>query len=332
MISSNLQADLQLWERRRIDLISLDNALERSPQKPKLSVCIPVYNAGVFLRIAISSVLLQSFTDFELIIVDDCSSDLTENVIAEFDDIRLKFYRNTRNLGLVGNWNHCLKLAQGKYITIFHQDDVMLPNNLIRYVTMLEENSTVGLVYSNIKRIDITGQVIGGHWLPSLHQPESDTVLTGKAIFEAIATYGNIIPCPAVIVRKECFEQLGSFDVRLPFATDLEMWMRIAAHYDVGYLSEPLVALRVHLEQETTKFANTGKDYWDILHALNIVFSRELPWTHLQYARQAYRTLGSQALDMARWQFRQGRISYGFRYMSVLSRALFRAYRIKQKD
>jgi hypothetical protein len=227
----------------------------------------------------------------------------------------------------VGNWNHCIELARGEYIAIFHQDDVMSPNHLNRQVAILNERSTIGFAYSNIERIDAAGQVIGGHWIPGIVQPARDTILPGEAIFEAVATYGNIIPCPTVVVRRECYERLGTFDSRLPFATDLEMWMRIAAHYDVGYLADPLVAQRVHPEQETAKFANTGRDYLDVLHALNIVFSRKLPQTHLQHSRRAYQTLRSQAIGMAKWKFHQGQIVNGLRYMCVAGMALFRAHK-----
>jgi glycosyltransferase involved in cell wall biosynthesis len=313
-------------------LSRLINPLAILPDTPKVSVCIPVYNAGEYLRSAISSVLTQCFTDFELIIVDDCSTESTETIVAEFDDARLSFHRNSQNLGLVGNWNRCLELTRGEYITIFHQDDVMFPNNLNRQVAMLNETSTIGFVYPNIRRIDAAGQVIGGHWLPGLTQPEADTILPGEAIFEAVAAYGNIIPCPAVVVRRECYERLGTFDARIPFATDLEMWMRIAANYDAGYLADPLVAHRVHPEQETAKFANTGRDYLDILHALNIVFSRKLPQTHLRHARRAYQTLRSQAISMARWKFRQGRVISALRYMSVASKASLRAYKLRGRS
>lgn len=296
------------------------------PGMPKVSVCIPVYNAGKYLQTAISSVLNQCFKDFELIIVDDCSTDSSETTVTEFDDVRLSFHRNSHNLGLVGNWNHCLELARGEYIAIFHQDDVMFPDNLMRQVEMLDENPTIGFVYSNIKRIDASGQVIGGHWLPGLIQPDVDTILPGEAIFDAVAKYGNIIPCPAVIVRRECYERLGMFDARLPFTTDMEMWMRIAADYDVGYIADPVVAMRVHSNQETASFADTGRDYLDVLHALNIMFSRKLPKTHLRHARRAYHTLSSQAIGMAKWKFRQGQIHYGLRYISVAGMSLFHAF------
>jgi glycosyltransferase involved in cell wall biosynthesis len=299
--------------------------LEILPDTPRVSVCIPVYNAGHYLRLAISSVLAQRFTDFELIIVDDCSTEKTESVLAEFEDPRLRFYRNAQNLGLVGNWNHCLELTRGDYIAIFHQDDVMSPDHLMRQVAMLDKNSSIGFVYTNLKRIDALGQEIGGHWLPNLSQPEVDVVLPGEAIFEVVATYGNIIPCPSVVVRRECYERVGLFDASLPFATDLEMWMRIAAHYDVGYLADPLIAQRVHPEQETAKFANTGRDYLDVLQALNLIFSSRLPETHRRHARQTYRALASQSIGMAKWKIRQGQIANGLRYLSVAGKALVSA-------
>ena len=313
-----------------MNLSKSNKALSTLVYTPKVSVCIPVYNAGEYLSHAISSVLTQCFTDLELIVVDDCSSEPTESVIAGFDDSRLRFYRNTQNLGLVGNWNRCLELTRGEYIAIFHQDDLMMPNYLSRQVAMLNEISTVGFAFTNIKRIDATGQIIGGHWLPDLSLPEVDTVLPGEAIFAAVASYGNIVPCPSVVVRKECYDRLGMFDASLPFATDLEMWMRIAAYYDVGYLKEPLVSQRVHSEQETAKFANSGRDYLDILHALNIVFSRALSHTYIRYASKTYQTLGSQALGMAKWMFQQGRIANGLRYMFVAGIAFIRA-QIKKK-
>jgi hypothetical protein len=201
----------------------------------------------------------------------------------------------------------------------------MLPDNLMRQIAMLDESSNIGLAYSNIMRIDAAGQVIGGHWLPRLSQPDTDTILPGEEIFEVIAANGNVIPCPAVTVRRECYERLGKFDPRLPFATDLEMWLRIAAQYDAGYLADPLVAHRVHAEQETAKFANTGRDYLDILRALNIVFSNNLPHTHRRHARRAYQTLRSQAIGMAKWKLRQGQIINGLRYLSVASMAFFHA-------
>jgi len=284
------------------------------PTRPKVSACIPVYNPGDFLQSAIVSVLAQDFKDFELIIVDDCSTQPTEAVIAEFDDERLSFRRNSRNLGLVGNWNRCLGLAQGVYVTIFHQDDIMHPSNLRRKVEALDANPDAGFAYSNIQRIDATGQIVGGHWLP---QPPSDTVLSGDDMFAMIASLGNPISCPSVMARRECYQRLGFFDVRLPFTADLEMWMRISTVYKAVYIAEPLILQRVHSGQETTRFQGTGRDYRDVMRAFDIVCSRHLSSVQNALMSKAYKTLSTQAFMMARWKFRQGQISNGLRYSAV---------------
>jgi len=289
---------------------------------PIVSVCIPVYNAGEFLQFAIESVLKQDFPDFELIIVDDCSTQPTKTVVGQFDDHRLSYYRNSHNLGLVDNWNRCINLAKGEFITIFHQDDVMCPKNLARKVIVLKDHHNVGLVYSNIIRIDEKGEFIGNHWIP---QSNTDNIYSGQELFMMIANTGNPISCPSVIVRKECYERLGLFDFRLPFATDLEMWMRIAVHYDIGYLATPLIAQRVHMDQETARFSGKGKDYLDVYYAYEIAFSHNNPQAYLQHAKKAYKTLSSHAICMARWKFRQGRVIYAAKYLAVAIMSLKRA-------
>lgn len=293
------------------------------PTHPKVSVCIPVYNAGDFLRPAIASVLTQDYKDFELIVVDDCSTQPTEVVVAEFDDERLHFHRNPHNLGLVGNWNRCLELAQGEYVTIFHQDDVMLPAHLDLSVRVLDANPTVSFVYSNIRRIDETGRVIGNHDIP---QPKMDIIMPGWRVFEMVAATGNPIACPSVVARKKCYRRLGTFDVRLPFAADLEMWMRMAKHYDVGYLAQPLVACREHPGQETARFSGTGMDYLDVLRALDLAFSRNLPPTYSRYARKSYQTLALQAIRMAWWKLGQGKIARALHYTSIAAVSLSRTH------
>jgi glycosyltransferase involved in cell wall biosynthesis len=292
---------------------------------PKVSVCIPVFNPGDYLQGAIESVLRQSFSDFELVIVDDASSQPIEVMVSSFRDRRLQFERNLRNLGLVENWNRCLELATGDYVTIFHQDDLMHPQNLCKKVAALDANPHVGFAYSNIRRIDVEGRVMGGHWIP---QPENDAVFSAEQVFMMIATSGNPISCPSVVVRQQCYRELGKFDKRLPYAVDLEMWMRIAVHFGVLYLADPLIDQRVHGGQETARFQGTGRDYEDVLRAFDIVRSQNsdtLPSNLLVYMAGAYRTLSNQALQMARWKLRRGKILQSLQYGLIVLKALQRS-------
>lgn len=292
---------------------------------PQVSVCIPVYNPGTFLADALRSVLEQEFADFELIIVDDCSAEPVAPVVEQFRDSRIRFHRNSRNLGLVGNWNRCIELADGEYVTIFHQDDLMLPENLRAKAALLDATPNMGFVYSNIVQIDSHGQRIGGH---PIQQPELSLVMEGCALFELVAQTGNPVSCPSVMARSECYQRLGGFDARLPFATDLEMWLRIASHYDVGFLSMPLIASRVHPAQETARFAGSGRDYVDVLRALKITFSRSMPGACAAAERDSFATLAAQALGMAKWRLKDGALLPALRYGSVAALARLQSYRL----
>ena len=218
-----------------------------------VSVCIPTYNGAAYLAEAIKSALSQSLTDFELIIVDDCSEDNTEEVIKRFKDARIKNYKNPVRLGMVGNWNKCVELARSPYICLFHQDDVMMPENLADKVKSLEENHTAGMVHSNVYQIGPAGEQISNWWYfkPT---PDQNGLQTGTNYFEKLLLGVNIVCCPSAVVRKECYNQLGGFDYRLPFTADWEMWMRIALFYDILYLIKPLVKYRRHEENETLNF------------------------------------------------------------------------------
>lgn len=219
----------------------------------QLSVCIPTYNGAKYLGEAISSVLEQTLSDFELIIVDDCSTDNTEAVIRSFSDNRIKYFKNPVRLGLVGNWNRCLELANGQYICIFHQDDVMMPDNLTEKIKILEEYPNVGLVHSNVLQIDPEGKLIQEGWVVN---PPSDHlgVSPGLKFFKTMLLGPNIVSCPSVVARRVCYERVGGFDARLPFTTDWEMWLRLALFYDIGYLPQPLVKYRWHENNETHNF------------------------------------------------------------------------------
>lgn len=218
---------------------------------PKVSVCIPVCNGEKFLRDAIVSVLNQTFTGFELIIVDDCSTDGSEGIVRSFADDRLRFARNPERLGLVDNWNKCLELSRGDYVCIFHHDDVMMPANLQRKVAVMDAHPTVGLVFSQAQVIDEKGNPVR---LFSGDQRLRNGVLGGLNFFQQFFLEPNVICCPSVMVRTVCYENVGRFDKRLSFACDCEMWMRSCLFYDLAYIDEPLLKYREHDANESRKF------------------------------------------------------------------------------
>lgn len=293
-----------------------------SKESPKLSVCIPVHNPGDLLEAAIKSVLDQEFDEYELLIVDDASTESAEETVAQFDDPRIRFYRFEENAGLAGNWNRCIELSRGEYIAIFHQDDLMLAGNAAEKVAVLDAAPAAGLVYSDIVRIDAEGKEIGGH---AIDQPESDCIFPGCELFAMVGRTGNPIACPAVIVRAACYERVGLFDTAFPFATDLEMWLRIASQYEIGFVARPLVAHRIHPGQEGGRYRSQGKDYADVLHVFDRTFKRALPAACSEHKVACYRRLADQAAPLARSRLREAALWPGLLYAYVALRARLKA-------
>jgi hypothetical protein len=220
---------------------------------PVLSVCIPTFNGAAYLAEAMKSVLDQTFSDFELIVVDDASTDATVEIARSFDDRRISHYGNRVNRGLVGNWNRCLELARSRYVCIFHQDDVMMPDNLAAKVRLLEGSPRAGFVHSDVLQIGPQGELLSEGWWPR-PAPEDAGVQEGAAVLDRLLRSGNAVCAPSVVLRRDCLAALGPFDGRLPYTADWEMWMRVAAFFDVGYLIEPLVKYRRHPRSETLRF------------------------------------------------------------------------------
>jgi hypothetical protein len=192
----------------------------------------------------------------------------------------------------------------------------MLPSNLALKYKMIQENLDVGMVHSNIYQIDETGNIIGGHYIP---QPDRDQIQDSSQIFSTIAEHGNPIACQSVLVRRECYTQLGTFNLKLPYATDLEMWMRITSRYSVGYLCQPLVEIRIHRRQVSSQFRQSGKDYLDVLNAYDLIFNPNLPPRLKNYSVQAYDMLSRRAFSMAKFSLKSSQFLAALRYGQVFA-------------
>jgi len=218
----------------------------------KVSVCIPTYNGELFVAEAIQSVLQQSFVDFELLIVDDCSQDATWEIVNTFSDSRMHTYRNQQRQGIPGNWNRCLALAQGEHLCLFHQDDLMLPENLARKVNLLTADPAVGLVHSAVEVIvEDSAPRSPGRWGEENSQ---DAIVDGLHYFRKLLLWGNLICAPSVVCRRQALVDIGGFNEQLHFACDYEAWLRMCVRYNIGFLKQPLVRYRWHGSNETHRF------------------------------------------------------------------------------
>lgn len=219
--------------------------------RPQVSVSIPVYNGAAYIAEAIQSVLDQTYKDFEIIVCDNCSTDNTEEVVRGFDDPRVRYVRNQKNLGMVGNANRCLEVATGEYVNILHHDDVMLPENLELKVGILDRYPKVGLVHSDVAFLDSSGNDLD----QTKFDAQRDYVADGRSVFRSYVLnmpVGASIFIGAVLARRECYLKLGAFHPALPNTGDNEMWMRIALHYDIACIGRRLVKYRLHNQMTST--------------------------------------------------------------------------------
>jgi glycosyltransferase involved in cell wall biosynthesis len=207
----------------------------------KVSICIPNYNYGVYIGDTIQSILNQTYTDFELIVVDDASTDNSMDVITSFHDKRLKVHRNEFNLGITANWNKCLEYATGDYIAIFHSDDVYHREIIGHDVHILSKEEEVHIVG--------TRAVTGIKNLPTkikLKYSVYEPLEFMKFLFGA-----NTLVCPSVMMKKEVYDDVGVYRDDLSFCEDQEFYLRAAVKYGFAKIEDFLMVYG-HPQQEKT--------------------------------------------------------------------------------
>ena len=220
--------------------------------QPRLSVCLPTYNGEAYIAEAVQSVLQQSYRDFEIVAVDDGSSDRTLEILQACTDPRLRLYQNSHQRGIPGNWNVAAGLARGEYICVFHQDDVMLADNLARKMALFETDPSLSLVHSRAEPIiesDAPNRL--NDWM---EKAETDFVEEGEAYFRKLLLRGDCICAPTVVVRREQLAAAGGFNETLSYACDYEMWMKLCVEGRVGFLHDALVRYRWHADNASHNY------------------------------------------------------------------------------
>ena len=206
---------------------------------PKISICLPVYNSEPFLEQALNSVLNQTFQDFEVIISDNASTDKTYEIATHYTKIdqRIFYFKNSYNIGVLPNYNQCLKYITGDYIYFFGSDDIMLPKNLELKASILNSNSNVGLVTSSVEIVDSDGNQLA--WDKNCHKYLQNELKSGKDwIIEDIGKRTTICHT-SVMVRKTVLEKLDIFyDCKYLYASDFDLWLRIALISDIYFIKE----------------------------------------------------------------------------------------------
>lgn len=214
---------------------------------PTVSVVIPAHNVAEFLGDAVSSVLAQEYSDLEIIVVDDGSTDGTADAIPQSPSIQC--VRRERG-GPAAARNTGLCLARGEYIAFLDADDMWAPRSLRRRLRFLERNPRLGLVFGDVSFFDEHGVIVRSHLsrLRAFRQIPSVESLPGCHVFlrsvaeESIAE--PFIPIDTVLVRRTCIQEVGFFDESLWASEDTDLWHRISRTCPVGYIDDVLARCR----------------------------------------------------------------------------------------
>lgn len=215
-------------------------------KQPQLSVIFPCYNAAEYLQEAINSILTQTFPDFELIIIDDGSTDDSAEIISKQTDPRLRVIRNEKNLGLIKTLNKGIAAANGKYIARMDADDVSRPERFEKQISFLESNPQTGVC---------------GTWMFMIHNSTvyKHRYITSDLIKSALV-FNNPLVHPSVMMRKELFAENDQvYDPRFPHGEDYALWISLLGKTDFSVLAEPLIEYRAHANQVSRQFNTTQR-------------------------------------------------------------------------
>lgn len=191
-----------------------------------VSIIIPTFNRRDYLPIALDSVLAQTYTDYEIIVIDDGSSDDTRDILLPYAQRIRYFYQENR--GIAGARNRGIAESRGACIALLDSDDYWLPRKLERQMALLKENPQWGMVATRCSSI-----AADGRFRKQNRPGKSGWVLTD--LFRS-----NFIRTSSALITRECLDRIGLFDTSLPECEEYDLWLRIAHRYPIGFINEPL--------------------------------------------------------------------------------------------
>lgn len=224
-----------------------------SDKKPLVSIIVPNYNHAAYLEKRLDSIFIQTFDDYEVIVLDDASTDNSCNVIARYQDsAKLKTIVNDVNSGnTFKQWNLGVNNAGGDYVWVAESDDFANPELLDTLVKVLNDNQNVGIGYCQSYYVDENDEILGSHLNDLLKLDQTlwrrPFILSGKYLLEKYMVSLNVIPnASAVIFRKDIFQGIGGAVENMQLCGDWMTWSKILLNTDVAFVSKPMNYFRIH--------------------------------------------------------------------------------------
>lgn len=253
--------------------------------QPLISVVLPAYNPDPrFFRECIESVLGQSYRHFELIISDDSPAQEAGELLRQFDDERIRFFKNPGEKGIFPNLNHAIRQSKGEFIQIICQDDRMYDRLLEEQLRVLEKFPTAGFVYAQSDIIDETGRIIDPCKYPGTPE-RRDILIPQQKAFNCFFRYGCLPGnLSTVMLRRSLIDEIGYFDEKYSFGGDFKYWVDAIERHEFAIMLPPLIEVRSHSQQASrvmgaVKWTEDAVPvYRQLFDRVKVGSSHLLPW------------------------------------------------------
>ena len=210
---------------------------------PTVTFLVPCYKLAHYLRECVDSILAQTYQNFEILILDDCSPDNTSDVAKSFDDPRVRYIRNELNLGHLRNYNKGISLSRGQFVWLISADDKLRCDHVLqRYMELMNTHPEVGFAFCPGYGL-LNGRET--ELLKYSYFGAQDKIFRSTDLFLELLNSNRILAV-AGMVRKSCYDEISVFPLDLPFSGDWYLWLIFALHHDVAYFAEPMVYYREH--------------------------------------------------------------------------------------
>lgn len=234
---------------------------------PRVSICIPTFDRPEYVEQAVLSCLAQTYSDYEIVVTDNSDNDLTRRRIESLGMSKVHYHKNDRNLGAIGNLTQAVALAQGEFVKLLMDDDLLAPESVEVSVAAFDQHPEVGVVMAPLRIIDECSRPA----TPTFYLIERkrelyryrkhDALIAGRDILADFMMH--LYPCcvpSGLMYRKHCFQELGTFDPHYGFAVDVELCMRFAKRYDFFYIDRYLASWRYTPSSDTVNLHKNGID------------------------------------------------------------------------
>ena len=251
-----------------------------APQAPRVTVLMAVYNGEWYVREAVAGILAQTLGDFEFLIIDDGSTDSSAEIIAQFQDPRIRLVSNKENIGLTASLNRGLEMARAELVARQDADDISLPDRLAKQVRYLEEHPQVAVAGTQVELVDEAGAVLMGHNNPCSHAGVIWGLLFHTTLYH-----------PTVMMRKAAVAQGGGYDEKYITAQDYDLWCRMAQTARFANLPDVLVRYRIHPGSVSARraAAQEANACRALSHFSQWILGRALSEDHLRLLRSLHR-------------------------------------------